>query len=236
MHILYTDESEVYPPGASHPQYFILSGVSVYESQTYQLSRKLNDIAARFNPRDAESVELHGSPMFSRKKLWRNHSQEDRIQAIKDALQVLAKSNRNNRIFAVVVEKNAVLSPMAYAFEQLAYLFDDYLERETRHRSHAQRGMILFDKSAHEERIQSATTVYWNEGHQRGALKYFAEVPAFIDSKSSRLIQLADMVAYAINRKMAYNDEQFYQIIQSRFYSYEGKTHGLHIKTGVNGG
>lgn len=232
MHLLYTDESEIFLQGESRPRYFALVGVSVFERQTHWLSADLEKIAARFNSGESRGVELHGSPMFSGNgKFWRSQPKEARIQAIKDVLAVLANSHPGNRIFAVVVEKDAAAeNPMQYAFEQLATRFDYYLGRIGYRQKDRQTGMILFDKSAHEITIQSAAAMYRNEGHQWGQLKYFAEVPAFIDSRSSRLIQLADIVAYAINRKMARNDEEFYKIIESRFDSADGKIHGLHIK------
>ena len=236
MHILYTDESEIYPHGDSHARYFVLVGVSVFERQIHRLSEELDKIAARFNVAEPQSVELHGSLMFGGKKQWRRQPHKNRIDAIQDVLHVLANSASSNRVFAIVVDKNADVPPMEYAFQQLATRFDYYLGRISHRRKIRQTGLILFDKSAHEYTLQAATTVYKGEGHQWGRIKYLAGVPAFIDSKSSRLIQLADIVAYAINHKIARNDDRFYQIIQSRFDSYEGKTHGLHIKTGVNGG
>ena len=38
----------------------------------------------------------------------------------------------------------------------------------------------------------------------------YAEVPVFLDSKASRLIQLADLVAYALFRHHEHNDNRFY--------------------------
>ena len=233
MHILYTDESEAYPPGESHPRYFILAGISVYETGTDELSRPLNEIAARFATAPS-GVELHGNPMHrGDKHPWNQHNFSDRCQAIKDALSVLASSHYSNRVFAIVVEKDAVDNhPMNYAFEQLATRFDYYLGRLIHRTGRPHRGMMLFDESTHERAIQSAATDYRGAaGHQWGHLKYFAEVPAFMDSQSSRLIQLADLVAYALNRKFSRNDDTFYNIIEPRFDSHEGKTHGLHIRT-----
>ena len=230
MHILYIDESETY--NLEKPDYFILAGVSVFERQTYWLSKELDEIAAQFHPDNPNNIELHGSPMFGGSKVWRGFPKEQRVQAIKDVLNVLAKSHSSNRIFASIVEKGSVdIHPISYAFQQLATRFDYYLGRVGHTRETPQRGMILFDKSSHETTIQSASNIYRNEGHQWGKLKYLAEVPAFIDSKSSRLIQLADIVAFAINRKWARDDEQFYKIIQNRFDSEGDKIHGLHIKT-----
>jgi Protein of unknown function (DUF3800) len=54
-------------------------------------------------------------------------------------------------------------------------------------------------------------------------------VPLFLDSKASRLIQLADIVAYAVFRYYEKGDNRFFPIIQSRFDSEGSVKHGLHV-------
>ncbi len=51
-----------------------------------------------------------------------------------------------------------------------------------------------------------------------------------MDSRASRLIQLADLVAYAIARHYERGDSQFYNIIKDRFDREGGVVHGLHVK------
>ncbi|MCV5260917.1 DUF3800 domain-containing protein [Escherichia coli] len=50
-----------------------------------------------------------------------------------------------------------------------------------------------------------------------------------MDSKASRLIQLADLVSYSIFRKFEFNDDEFYKIIENRFDYHNGKVHGLYV-------
>lgn len=88
--------------------------------------------------------------------------------------------------------------------------------------------MILFDKSSKEAPIQALASEYKTEGHEWGKLRNMAEVPAFIDSEATRLIQLADLVAYAIFRKYEKGDSQFYDIIERKFDYHGGVKHGLH--------
>lgn len=56
---------------------------------------------------------------------------------------------------------------------------------------------MIFDKSTYEETIQNLATDFRTVGHQWNVIANLAEVPLFLDSKASRLIQLADLVAYA---------------------------------------
>jgi len=91
-----------------------------------------------------------------------------------------------------------------------------------------ERGLILFDKSSTEARIQTLARDFKYSGHQYGKTRNYAEVPVFLDSKASRLIQLADLIAYAIFRNFEFNDPQFYEIIQNCFDSEGGVIHGIY--------
>jgi hypothetical protein len=228
MYLLYADES-----GTTHDQnqqYFVLAGFRIFERQGYWISDQLDKIAARFDPADPLSVELHGSPMLSGRGKWRSYSKSDREKAIEDILQVFLQSHPSNRLFASVIKKTLVSpkDPVEVAFEQLASRFDRYLIRLHKH-DNTQRGIIIFDKSTYETTIQSLATDFRTIGYSWGVIRNFSEVPLFLDSKASRLIQLADIIAYAIFRNFEKGDSRFFSIIQQRFDSEGGIVHGLHI-------
>lgn len=228
MYLLYADESgNTHDPNQHH---FVLAGFCVFERQGYWIANELDKIAERFNPADPASVELHGSPMASGRGMWRRYPKEDREKAIEDALQVLKKSHPGNRVFASVINKASV-SPrdsITLAFEQLASRFDHYLMRLYR-KNDTQRGIIIFDKTTYESTIQALATDFRTIGHTWGIIRNFSEVPLFLDSKASRLIQLADLIAYSIFRNFERCDKRFYSIIESRFDSEGGIMHGLHL-------
>lgn len=228
MHLLYADDSG--DPQDPAIDWFVLAGVSVFERQCYWFSEELEAIAARFDPAQSASIELHGAEMRNG-KFWRQFPPSDRLLAIDDALTVLAKSNPSNRIFAVAVQKDSVspADPVDYAFEQLASRFDHYLRR-LHLMGDTQRGLIVFDKAKVEKRIQTLASEFRTVGHQWGIVRNFAEVPVFMDSKASRVLQLADLVAYAVFRRFQASDSRFFDIIESRFDASDGVTHGLHVR------
>lgn len=86
---------------------------------------------------------------------------------------------------------------------------------------------MLFDKSNMEGWAQNKARQFKYEGHSWGKLNNFAEVPVFLDSKASRLIQLADLVAFAIFRKYEYGDDLYFDVIKDCFYSEGAVTHGF---------
>ena len=228
MHLLYLDDSG--SPADSSQKFFVLGGISVFERQGHWLSERLDAVAARFNPADPASIELHGSPMLTGSKFWRSIPRADRVQAMKDALGVLVESHSSNRVFAVAVKKQSI-SPrdaVDYAFEQLCSRFDQYLMRLHK-AGDTQRGIIVFDKSAREASIQNLAMDFKKNGHSWGVLRNKAEVPVFLDSRNSRLVQLADLIAYAVFRKFEHSDSSLFDVFASRFDSMGGVVHGLHV-------
>lgn len=124
----------------------------------------------------------------------------------------------------------AGIDPIEHAFEQLSSRFDLFLKRIYAKHQEAQRGIILFDKSSTEQRIQTLSREFKYSGHTWGKTKNIAEVPVFLDSKASRLIQLADLVAFALYRFYEHNDNSFYDIIKYCFDREGGVEHGLYVK------
>ncbi len=231
MHLLYLDDSgSVSNPKQSH---FILAGLSVFERSPHWIEGELNEIADRFATGQGSShdIELHASPMHSGKGSWRSQPREARISAIKDALEI-ARSHfpRDVRLFAAVLNKQncSGVDIIEDAFTQVCSRFDHYLARLYRNTQRPERGLILLDKSSTEARIQTLARDFKYSGHQYGKTRNYAEVPVFLDSKASRLVQLADLVAYAIFRHVEFQDPQFYEIIEGCFDSEGGVVHGLY--------
>ena len=232
MYLLYADESGSIANAGE--RYFVLAGVSVFERQTHWIEQELNQIAARFAPNQPHSIEIHGSPMRSGSFGWRQFSRADREQAMLDALQIGIASMypRHVRLFAAVLEKAHFSGQdiAEVAFEQLSSRFDQFLGRLHRQRADTQRGLILFDKSSTEQRIQTLAREFKYSGHTFGVTRNYSEVPVFMDSRASRLIQLADLVAYAIYRNFEHNDASYYNVISNCFDSEGGVTHGLYVR------
>ena len=231
MHLLYLDESgSVADPQQRH---FVLGGLSIFERSTHWIEKELNQIALRFarDPNCPYDVELHGSPMRTGRDGWDAHHVPDRIQAIKDALSTLQRHHpRDIRLFAAVLEKQHFSGQdiAEVAFTQICSRFDQFLMRLYRSKNDKQRGLIILDKSNTEARIQTLARDFKYTGHQYGVTRNYVEVPVFLDSKASRLIQLADLVAYAAFRHFEHNDSQYFEIIENCFDAEGGVIHGLY--------
>jgi len=157
-------------------------------------------------------------------------SRSDAQGVIKAVLQIIAKSYDTARVFACAVEKAAIpngTDPVELAFEDLCSRFDLYLSR-LRSQGDRQRGLLILDKSTRETSLQRLTREFRILGTQwGGTLHNLADIPFFVDSGASRLIQFADHVAYAVFRRYNAGDTQYFDIIAPKFDSADGRIHGL---------
>jgi hypothetical protein len=226
MYILYLDHAgATEDPSQSH---IVLAGLSVFERQTYWLARSLDSIAAQFNPADPASVELHGSPMHGGRSEWRRFPTPDRIRAISEALSIMANSHPSNTLFGAVVKKPSIdpASAIDIAFEQVCQMFDRYLKRLHRG-GETHRGIIVFDKAAYETDIQTLARDFRHVGRDWGVINNLCEVPLFLDSRASRLLQIADLISFALYRRYERDDHRFVDIILHRFDTVAGQMRGL---------
>lgn len=232
MHILYVDDSgSIDNP---NDRFFILGGVSVFERGIYHQITALENAVASFNLGDSKDIELHGSPMYQgRGQPWSAVKRPDREAMIRTALSTLGPRNPSVRLFAVAVERSAVAphDPVEIAFEEICNRFNLYLQRRYhrggRQAQDQQRGLIVMDQSKHEEPLQALASRFRARGTRWGQLRNLAEVPFFVDSRASRLVQAADLVAFATWRKYEHQDGRFFDDIIGLFDNDGGVIHGL---------
>lgn len=214
MHLLYLDESG--HPHDPSTQFFVLAGYAVFERSTHWLESRINPIAARFSPQEPSAIEFHGSPMYSAKDDWAGIAPTDRVQAVVDVLSLLENPQLQLRVFASVIEKSTMPQDqiLERSFEAVAHQFDQYLADMWTRRRDPQRGLVVCDKASYEQKLQALSSLFKHQGHALGRLRNFAEVPLFLDSKASRLIQMADLIAYWIFRYYQSKDDRGFRLIE----------------------
>jgi hypothetical protein len=115
---------------------------------------------------------------------------------------------------------------MEIAFEDLCSRFDLFLNR-LKLSGDRQRGLIILDESSYETSLQKLARDFRVLGTRFGVIRNLADTPVFIDSKASRLVQLADHIAYSVFRRYEASDTSYFDIIAHRFDSVDGRLHGL---------
>ena len=77
-------------------------------------------------------------------------------------------------------------------------------------------------------RLQSLAAEFKAVEHIWGVTHNLADVSLFIDSRATRLIQYADLVAYAMWRKQEKGDSEFFDVISGDFDREGGVIHDLY--------
>ena len=227
MHLLYLDDSG--SVGNANETYFVLGGVSVYEAQAHYFTQKMDDLASTIDPANPHDVEFHASEIFSRRKHpWKTMDQKEAQGVIKAVLNILRDSYDTARAFACAIYKQSYpdKDSVELAFEDLCSRFDMYLNRQ-RSQGDRQRGILILDKSSQETTLQRMSRDFRNLGTQWGVIRNLAETPLFVDSRASRLVQLADHVAYAVFRRYNASDSTYFDVISPKFDFHDGVIHGL---------
>ncbi len=236
MYLLYLDDSG--SAANKNEEHLVLGGICIHEHQINYFTTQLDNIAARLDPANPDSVEFHASAVFSgREHPWDKLGRQDRIETIKEVLQVFAKSFDSAKAFACAVHKDSFphRDPMEIAFEDLCSRFDKMLWR-LRDGGENHRGMIVLDKSTYETTLQKLARDFRTIGTRWNVIRNIADVPMFVDSKASRCVQVADHIAYAVFRRYHAGDTSYLDIIHSRFDSDGRVLHGLSHKQSYNHG
>lgn len=225
MYLLYLDDSGSVSNAAD--KHIVLAGVAVFERRPHWFSRRLDEIAGRIWPQDPHGLEFRGVDIFSGRKHWRGIKKEPRVAVYKEALTEMGRSSHTH-LFGAVIHKAAISphDPMEYAFEQVCNRFDRFLGRLHR-QANTQRGLILLDDSTYETSLQGLARNFRTIGHRWGQLYNLTDVPFFASSKATRMLQYADMIAYAVRRYYEYGESTYFDLISHRFDAEGGVIHGL---------
>lgn len=232
MYLLYVDESgqsKGHKPGSS--QYFVLSGVSLHEEDCFPLARSLDSIVAKALPRN-RGIEIHATQMWAGRSEWSHIDESVRHSLLRELLRHLGTwtsgNSRAPRYFAAAVHKDSHRGRdiMQLAHEELLARFDSCLTRfHLAGDSH--RALVISDESSYEKLVQTLVPKWKKEGSRIKRINSLVEVPLYVDSKHSRLVQAADLVAWATWQYYEHKAPQFIQAINSRFDCDGGVQHGL---------
>ena len=184
MKILYLDESgSINHP---HQKYYVLAGVSLSIQDKATAEKILNQLVTKTKNNNPEELEIHANVIYSGRGFWRSKGLNERKNFIKNCLEDVIKEISCNVYYIAETEKTK--SQIIKNFYFIVDKFDNILTALPP--IAIKNGLVVSDKMSFEEDIQLMARQY--------QFKNLIEVPVFIDSRSSRMVQFADLVAYDI--------------------------------------
>ncbi len=234
MHIIYVDDSG--SVSNANEQFFVLAGVAVYETGIFPVIRDVDECITAFALGPIEDIELHATDIYAgRRKPWKAlKSKSDRENLLQCVIRTIVSQPPSVRAFSVVIDKQAVspADPVELAFEEISNRFNLFLQRDNYRNDRKNRGLIVMDESRHEKPLQALARRFRSTGGKWGNYRCIAEVPLFVDSKATRLMQLADLVAWSTFRKYEFSDGRFFDPLIPKFDADGGVLHGLYHARG----
>lgn len=147
---------------------------------------------------------------------------EDRVQA----KQELATARKQcTDLISPIIERG---------FEGLCTQFEYFLRRfrDDAQPGREQRGIIIFDHASYEKELELLLEQFRTYGTRSVELYNIVEAPFCIGSESTRMLQIADFVSYAIFRRYESKDTLYFDLVDKRFDELGEVMYGLaHITT-----
>lgn len=210
MYLLYSDESGniANPDDAA----FVVGGIAVHEDAVRPFAGEINRVLADFvGKKAAKDLEIHGSPLRRGRDGWGKFGNGKRHALAHALLRLVSEwehegSSSVVEPFVVAIDRDHSQSPMETAYGELLFAFDHHL-RQGRKRGVPHNGVLVADRGNYERALAAWVEVArtrWRRPRQDHRRLYaLAETPFFVDSQTTRLMQVADLVAHALFR--AYN-------------------------------
>jgi len=230
MYLLYVDESGQHK-GSRGFDHFVMGGVAVRDEDCYPFSRSIDAVLRRVIPAHSD-FELHATDIIAGRNEWAPVPAADRIavlDAVFDHLRTWqAASGHEPKYFAVAIHRPSFPGKdlLKMAHMELFRRFDTFLSRlHVSGDSH--RSIVIADDSSYEKIVQKLVPEWKRKGTSIGRLHSMIEVPLFVDSKASRMVQVADFVAWAAFNYYERGHTTYLQALNGRFDADAGIQHGL---------
>ena len=230
MYLLYTDES-----GSADSEYFVVGGLLIHEQAVRPLANELDKLVDQL-PEDRRHLELHAHHMRSGAGAWRRVPAELRRRLTYELTETViaqsVKQNRPIRLLSVALHRpsNRHHDVIERAYEEFFARANGFLGR------HASAGdfhrcIAISDETREKVHLQPLMRNWQAHGGTTGAnirpLTSYVEVPLFLDSEQSRLVQAADFVAHWVFRAYQHEDTSVLDRLLPAFDSEGEAIHGL---------
>lgn len=232
MYLLYLDESG--NENDPNDRYFVLAGISLFERQTYYLSKAMDEVQEKHFP-NHQPIAFHASEIRAGRDFWRKVAPEKRQEVIADVCQAIVNTTAQGRIlYAAAIEKSKEVwgeAAVEKATEEICQRFDIFLQRQYQEKNDPQRGLLVFSEGRFDARAKLWVKNFHQKGTSWGTIRNLADIPYFASMKESRLLQAADFVAHAVWLMYERRDPSLFKQLMPRFDSQGGILHGLaHIR------
>jgi hypothetical protein len=211
MYLLYIDESGDPYSWRTGQQYFCLGAVAIHEGQVTTLTEKLRGIQESYLPGLAFPVAFHAHHVFCGKGHFGRLQKSTRNDLLNELYDIIGCIEFPKLIaFSTVIDASAVTDDQQAlhdVFEDLCSRFNAFLKRGYK-KEHKNKGLLIIDQ-AHETHYRHFIDEFHTSGTKYGYLDNLIDIPYFAGCEDTRMLQLADLCAYAVHRYYNFKDDNY---------------------------
>ena len=206
MHLLYLDES-----GSTDANHFVVAGFIVNWRGVVPLKLSVEKIVSDRLPK-AAAMELHAGHMRAGRRSWSRIPRDIRHQMTEDVVRLIVEQSGADdhpvTLVAVVADQSSDSSTGLYdrSYRALFGICESLIQAG---RNDSQI-LAIADKTRQEPLIQALVNPALSDlavdSSPRAPSSPFLEPPLFIDSRMTRLVQLADFAAHWLYRAYEHDD------------------------------
>lgn len=185
--------------------HLLFAGLLADGEQVASAETDLDEIAedAWYDGMARWGTELHAAEIFNGAKSWQKGTIQQRIDLLDKALSVIGRYDIEVIARGVNIARFRKNYP---GQDPYRWEFSNLLERlNERLRARQERGLVISDEQAqYREGIQrdvAHSKEYGTGGYRSQTLDRIVDTAHFVDSRLSRMIQLADMAAFVLRRR-----------------------------------
>lgn len=217
MYLLYLDESG--EPNFGDQTNFVLGAVAVFEGQIFKLSGQLDDIQSRYFPHYQMPLAFHATDIHGARGQFRALLRKEREALMSELYATIDVAGFPSLVaFAAAMHVSKAQSEdqvLHDTFQDLIQRFNTFLKRQHK-LGHTHKGLVIIDQ-AHQKNYRQLLASFQKEGTEFGYIGNIIDIPYFAGSHDTRMIQLADLCAYAVFRNYEHTDPKYFNAMLERF-------------------
>ncbi|MGP6221049.1 DUF3800 domain-containing protein [Caldiplasma sukawensis] len=215
---MYVDESGDYNNWDENKT-FVMAGVAVHEGQIGKISQSLDQVQQKYFSDLQVQISFHATDIKNGKKAFKDLPSSERGQILTDLYNVFNYFCFPNLVaYATVVSANYVkrdTQVLDLAFEDMMTRFNTFLVRQHRNK-HPTKGLTIIDQ-AHEKKYRELFDGYRVGGTKYGSVNNIVDIPYFAGRRDTRMLQLADILAYGVFQYYEHSKKDYFDVIKERF-------------------
>lgn len=218
MYLLYLDESGD-PHGWNSQKVYVIGGISVFEGEIARLTQQVDNIQRKYFPNVNIMLNLHAHEIYGGKGQFKQLGSQKQQELMFDMYDLIGSGSYPSRVtFSTAMDISYVTSTtqvVSDTFQDVCQRFNTLMVRQY-NKGKPIKGLLVIDQ-AHEQQYRDLLRQFQTTGTQYGYIRNIVDVPHFARAIHTRMVQLADFVAYAVFRYYEYSDTTFMDKIVGQF-------------------